>query len=150
MTAEGRAEDRAELVARLSAIPDRLASASKSAVGRPVPAGAWGPPEVVRHLIAVEESVWLARLATFGADEKPTWPWVEPAPWQGSPGASLDDLLARFAALRGETAKILNGFDDEGWSRTGIHATWGEVDVATLMQKALDHDDEHIAGLAAP
>jgi hypothetical protein len=150
MTAEGRAEDRAELVARLSAIPDRLASASKSAVGRPVPAGAWGPPEVVRHLIAVEESVWLVRLTTLAAGEKPTWPWVEPAPWQGLPVASLDELLERFAALRGETVKILNGFDDEGWSRTGIHATWGEVDVATLMTKALDHDDEHIAGLAAP
>jgi hypothetical protein len=150
MTAEGRAADRAEILARLSAIPDRLASASKSAVARPVPAGVWGPTDVVRHLIAVEESVWLARLATLSTGDKPTWPWVEPPPWQGSPGASLGDLLARFAALRGETAKILNGFDDEGWSRTGIHATWGEVDVATLMQKALDHDDEHIAGLAAP
>jgi len=150
MTAEGRADEgRAEIVRRLSAVPDRLASASRSAVGRPVPAGEWGPPEGVRHLIAVEESVWLARLTTLAAGEKPTWPWVEPAPWQGSPGASLDELLAKFAGLRGQTLAILNDFDDDGWSRTGIHATWGEVDVATLMGKALDHDDEHIAGFAA-
>jgi hypothetical protein len=151
MTAgSGAGDDRAEIVARLSAVPDRLAAASRSAVGRPMPAGEWGPTEVVRHLIAVEESVWLARLTTLAAGEKPTWPWVEPAPWEGSPGASLDELLARFARLRGETLVILNGFDDEGWSRTGIHATWGEVDVATLMKKALDHDNEHIAALAAP
>jgi hypothetical protein len=149
MTAEARADEgRAEIVRRLAEVPDRLAVASGSAIGRPVPEGEWGPTEVVRHLIAVEESVWLARLTTLAAGEKPTWPWVEPAPWEGSPGASLDDLLARFAHLRSETLAILNGFDHEGWSRTGIHATWGEVDVATLMTKALDHDDEHIAGFA--
>ena len=145
MTVEGRAE----ILARLSTVPDRLTAAARSAVDKQVPAGEWGPTEVVRHLIAVEESVWLARLATLAAGEKPTWSWVEPAPWEGAPGASLDELLARFAGLRGETLAILNGFDDGGWSRTGIHATWGEVDVATLMTKALNHDDEHIAGFAA-
>jgi hypothetical protein len=150
MTTEAGADDRAEILARLSAVPDRLTAAARSAVGKPVPAGEWGPSEVVRHLIAVEESVWLARLTTLAAGEKPTWPWVEPAPWQGAPGATLEELLARFAALRGEVVAVLNGFDDEGWSRTGIHATWGEVDVASLMGKALDHDDEHIAGFAAP
>jgi hypothetical protein len=148
MTAEVRAHDRAEILARLSAVPDRLTDAARSAVGRPVPAGEWGPTEVVRHLIAVEEVAWLARLATLSTDEKPRWSWVEPAPWDGLPGASLDELFARFAGLRGETVAILNGFDDEGWSRMGIHATWGEVDVATLMSKALDHDEEHIAGFA--
>jgi hypothetical protein len=142
-------EARAAIVGRLAAVPDRLTAAARSAVGRPVPEGEWGPSEVVRHLIAVEESVWLARLTALAAGEKPTWPWVEPAPWEGSPAASLDELLAKFAGLRGQTLAILNGFDDEGWSRTGIHATWGEVDVATLMGKALDHDDEHIAGFAA-
>jgi hypothetical protein len=150
MTTEAGADDRAEILARLSAVPDRLTAAARSAVGKLVPAGEWGPSEVVRHFIAVEESVWLARLTTLAAGEKPTWPWVEPAPWQGAPGATLDELLARFAALRGEVVAVLNGFDDEGWSRTGIHATWGEVDVASLMGKALDHDDEHIAGFAAP
>jgi hypothetical protein len=143
-------EAQAAIVGRLSEVPDRLTAAARSAVDKPVPAGEWGPPEVVRHFIAVEESVWLPRLETLAAGEKPTWPWVEPAPWQGAPGASLDELLARFAALRGEVVAILNSFDDEGWSRTGIHETWGEVEVATLMGKALDHDDEHIAGFATP
>ena len=143
------AEAQAAIVGRLSEVPDRLTAAARSAADKPVPAGEWGPTEVVRHLIAVEESVWLPRLETLAAGEKPTWPWVEPAPWQGAPGSSLDELLARFAALRGEVVAILNSFDDEGWSRTGIHETWGEVDVATLMGKALDHDDEHIEGLDA-
>jgi len=153
MTAGGRADerprDRAEVVRRLAAIPDRLAEAARSAVGRPVPAGEWGPPEVVRHLIAVEEVVWHSRLRQLAAAERPTWPWVEPEPWRGVPGATLDELLATYEARRRETVAILDGFDEESWSRTGIHATWGEIDVVTLMVRALDHDDEHIASFAS-
>ena len=146
MTVDARVDVRQ----RLFAIPDRLASAARSAVGRPVPPGEWGPSEVVRHLIAVEEGVWHARLRQLATEERPTWPWVEPEPWQGSPGATLDELLAEFAARRRETLAILDGFEDDGWARTGIHATWGEVDVIGLMIRAIDHDDEHIAGLATP
>jgi hypothetical protein len=145
MTAGGRAEDTVDIRRRFAGVPDRLAAAARSAVGRPVAAGEWSPSEVVRHLIAVEEVVWLVRLRQLAADEKPIWPWVEPGPWQGQPDATLDELLAMFAALRTKTVGILDGFDEEGWSRSGIHATWGEVDVAALMERAIDHDEEHIA-----
>jgi hypothetical protein len=153
MTAEAgsrRTADRAEIVGRLAAIPDRLAEAARSAVGRPVSAGEWGPPEVVRHLIAVEEVVWHTRLRQLAAADRPTWPWVEPAPWEGEPGATLDELLDAFAARRVETVAILDGFDETTWGRTGIHATWGEIDVPALMVRAVDHDDEHIASFAVP
>ena len=147
---EGRTDERAEIVSRLAAIPDRLAETARSAVDRRVPAGEWGPPEVVRHLIAVEDVVWHSRLRQLAAADRPTWPWVEPEPWQGDPGATLDELLATYAARRGETVAILDGFDEEIWGRTGIHATWGEIDVASLMIRAVDHDGEHIASFAGP
>jgi len=147
---ERRTDERAEIVRRLASIPDRLAEAARSAVDRPVPAGEWGPPEVVRHLIAVEHVVWHSRLRQLAAADGPTWPWVEPEPWQGHPGATLDELLATYEARRRETVAILDGFDAKTWSRTGIHAIWGEIDVADLMVRALDHDDEHIASLAGP
>jgi hypothetical protein len=153
MTAEAgsrRTADRAEIVGRLAAIPDRLAEAARSAVGRPVSAGEWGPSDVVRHLIAVEEVVWHTRLRQLAAADRPTWPWVEPEPWQGEPGATLDELLESFATRRGETVAILDGFDEPTWSRTGIHATWGEIDVPALMVRAVDHDDEHIASFVEP
>jgi hypothetical protein len=145
MTPGGPAEDIVDIRRRFAEVPDRLAAGARSAVGRPVTAGEWSPSEVVRHLIAVEEVVWLTRLGQLAADEKPTWPWVEPGPWQGQPDATLDELLATFAALRTRTVAILDGFDEADWSRTGIHATWGEVDVAALMEQAIDHDEEHIA-----
>jgi hypothetical protein len=140
------AEDRADVRRRLAAVPDRLAAAASSAGDRPLPAGEWTPSEVVRHLIAVEEVVWHGRLRQLETEAKPRWPWVEPEPWQG-PGAGLEELLATFAADRSETLLILDGLDDAGWSRTGIHGTWGEVDVGYLMIRAIDHDDEHIASL---
>jgi hypothetical protein len=155
MTAEAgsgssRSGDRADIVGRLAAIPDRLAEAARSAVGRPVPDGEWGPPEVVRHLIAVEDVVWHSRLRQLAAADRPTWPWVEPKPWPGDPGATLDELLATYEARRRETVAIVDGFDEETWNRTGIHATWGEIDVAALIVRALDHDDEHIVCFAEP
>jgi hypothetical protein len=143
------AEDRASVRPRLAAVPDRLAIAARTAAGRPVPAGEWSPAEVVRHLIAVEEVVWHSRLGQLAAADRPAWPWLEPGPWQGQPDATLDELLGTFAELRGQTVAILDGFDDEGWTRTGIHATWGEVGVVELMNRAVDHDDEHIASFVA-
>ncbi len=32
-------------------------------------------------------------------------------------------------------------------SRTGVHATYGRLDVAGLLRLAIDHDEEHLAGL---
>ena len=147
MTVDARVDDRGDVRRRLAAVPDRLAAAARSAVGRSVPAGEWGPSEVVRHLIAVEEVVWHARLRQVAAADRPTWSWVEPEPWQGDPGATLDQLLAAFAARRGQTVAILDGFDDATWRRTGRHETWGDLGVVALMIRAVDHDDEHIAGL---
>jgi hypothetical protein len=147
MTVDARVDERGDVRRRLAAVPDRLAAAARSAVGRSVPAGEWGPSEVVRHLIAVEEVVWHARLRQVAAADRPTWSWVEPEPWQGDPGATLDQLLAVFAARRGQTVAILDGFDEEAWTRIGRHETWGDVGVVGLMIRAVDHDDEHIAGL---
>jgi hypothetical protein len=138
-------ESRAALCRRLADVPNRLAVAARAAVGTAVPAGEWTPADVVRHLIAVEAEVWHGRLWQLAAEDHPLWPWTEPDRWLGAPDASLDDLLAVYADRRGATVDILDGLDDAGWARTGEHATYGVLDVAALMTKAIDHDDEHVA-----
>ena len=135
---------RADLRRRLAEVPRRLAVASRAAADKPVPAGEWTPADVVRHLIAVEEEVWHSRLRQLAGEDRPHWPWTEPDRWRGAPDASLDDLLVVYADRRGTTIAILGGLDDAGWARTGEHATYGVLDVAALMTKAIDHDDEHI------
>jgi hypothetical protein len=150
--AEGPAKapvERDEIVARLAAFPDRLREAAVAAADRPVPPGEWTPAEVVRHLMAVEGEVWLARLATLVAGGEPRWSWTEPDPLRGFEDAPLEEVLGYFGRLRASTLDFLRLFDGDGWARTGVHETYGRLDVAGLLRLAIDHDEEHLMGLAA-
>ena len=60
------------------------------------------------------------------------------------------EILARLRRRRvPESVAILDGFDDAAWARTGVHATYGVLDVAALLRLAIDHDAEHLASLAS-
>jgi len=139
--------DPVDVRARLAAVPEHLAAAARSTPLEPRAAGEWGPSEIVRHLIAVEELVWQVRLGQLETEDHPRWAWVEPGQWLGAPGAGLDDVLATHAAARASTLAMLDALGPAGWARTGTHDTFGVLDVAGLMEKALDHDDEHLASL---
>lgn len=102
----------------------------------------------MRHLIAVDEEVWRPRLEQMAREDEPTWAWVEPDRWMGRPDASLDDLLVVFAAGRATLVARLNQLDDRGWARTGRHVTFGRLDVAGLIARAVDHDEEHLTSLS--
>jgi hypothetical protein len=148
---------RLALLARLGAFPARLAEvaraveAAEAVAGRPP--GEWSAREVVAHLVAVEGVVWQARLdslAAAGPDATlPAWSWVEPGPVDDPSVATLDGALGLFAAGRALTLERLASLDEEGWSRTGIHATYGPLDLAGLLRIAADHDDEHLDALEA-
>jgi len=139
--------DAASVRGRLAAVPDVLAAAARAAPQDPPAPGEWTPSEVVRHLIAVEEEVWHVRLRQLATEDHPHWAWVEPGQWLGAPGADLEAVLATQAAARASTLEMLDALGPDGWSRTGTHDTFGTLDVARLMQKAVDHDEEHIASL---
>jgi hypothetical protein len=145
---------RVAVVARLGSFPARLASVARAvaqaeAVSGP-PRGEWTPRDVVAHLVAVEGVVWHERLDMLGASpEEPAWTWTEPGPLDDPSAATLDGALALFDAGRALTLSRLAALDDDGWARTGVHATYGRLDVAGLMRVAADHDDEHLAALEA-
>jgi hypothetical protein len=102
---------------------------------------------VVRHLIAVETIVHRARLLDVAVHDGPAWSWTEPGPWTGEPDLELDGVLARFAELRAGTVATVRALDDDGWRRSGKHATYGKLDVAGLLKLATDHDGDHLEGL---
>ena len=120
---------------------------AREAAGRPTPAGERGPSEVVRHLVAVEREVWQARFAQIAAEDDPHWSWTEPGLEPSLDGASLDEILAAFATRRTATAATVRALDDAGWQRSGTHATYGVLDVAGLLDLAIDHDKDHLEGL---
>jgi hypothetical protein len=142
--------ERAVLIDRLEAGPRRVASAAMGAQARRLsarhrrPAG-WSEREIVDHLGRVEREVFHARLRQIAREDEPHWQWVEPG---AAPGhASLAILLDRFAAERRATVGHLATLDDAGWTRWGVHATYGRLDVAALLGIALDHDADHLAEL---
>ena len=135
---------------RLAGVPTRVTEAAARAAE---PAeGEWSARQIVLHLIAVEDEVWQARLAQLATEPTPQWPWVEPT-FAYFPGDdSLENVVAAFATRRAATVAQLDALDDAGWARSGTHATYGVLDVAALLQRAVDHDEEHvqaIEGLAA-
>jgi len=140
--------EREALVERFARFPERLADAAHAAGGRFVPAGEWRPSEVVSHLIAVEEVVWRARLRDLETTADPRWSRTEPGLAAGLEDASLDEVLAVFAAARAGTVEIVGALDDAGWARSGTHAVYGRLDVAGLLGVAIDHDEEHLRGFA--
>jgi DinB superfamily len=113
------------------------------------PDGEWEPREVVRHLIAVDREVWSARLDQLDQEAEPRWAWVEPRFDAGPADRPLETLLYQFAAGREALIERLDDLDDAGWARVGIHATFGRLDVAGLIAKAVEHDREHLEQLDA-
>jgi hypothetical protein len=112
----------------------------------------WSVREVVLHLVAVEKLVWQARLETLAAPETgepPRWAWTEPSPADAPDIATADGAIAAFTAYRTQTVARIDALDERGWSRRGVHDTYGELDVAALIRIALDHDEEHLSALAA-
>lgn len=139
--------NRAELVEAFAGFPARLAVAVSAAPDRPVVPGEWGPAEVVRHLIAVEGEVWQARLTRVAAEDDPHWSWTEPGLAPGFEDAPIETVLTAFAATRATTVATIGALDEAGWARFGTHATYGRLDVAGLLERAIDHDDGHLEGI---
>jgi hypothetical protein len=104
---------------------------------------------VLAHLVAVERDVWQARLDALDSDAEPHWSWTEPAPLADPRAATPEGAAAMFAEARARTLARLDALDEPGWGRTGVHATYGRLDVAGLLAIAADHDDEHLAALRA-
>jgi hypothetical protein len=138
--------DRLQLARDLAAVPRLLGAAARSAP--PPPDGEWSAREIVCHLVAVEEDVWHVRLDSLrDSPDEPQWAWTEPDPWDGPGSATLETALLTFGTRRAATIDRLTRLDDAGWRRTGVHPTFGTQDVAAVLETALNHDREHIAGL---
>jgi hypothetical protein len=142
-------DERAALLETFATFPARLAAAAKARVAewRPIPEGEWGPNEVTRHLIAVEDEVHRRRLRQVAKQDDPHWTWAEPGLAPGLDDASLLEILTLFARKRAKTVATVRALDEAGWARCGTHETYGRLDVAGLLRLASDHDADHLASL---
>jgi DinB superfamily len=141
------AVDRDSIRHRLAGAPDRAADVAARACAPPP--GAWSAREVLLHLAAVDQEVWQPRLDSLAHDDGPVWSWVEPGLWSGPGDETLEGALAAFRDQRGATVARIDSLDDEGWARHGVHATYGQLEVAGLLRVLADHDEEHLSQIAA-
>lgn len=143
--------ERADLIGRLADVPAQVRAAIHARGVLAARNGEWSTQATLGHLWRVERQVWQARLEQMARQENPHWEWWEPDrfDWEQDFGTSdVNVLLDAYEFLRGETCRYLNALSDTDWARRGTHVEYGELDVVGLMEKALEHDQEHVANLS--
>ena len=131
--------------ALLGGIPDRWTST-------PDIEGGWRPKDVVGHLITAELDDWLVRtewILEHGTDV-PFGSFDRFAHEGRDDDLTLDQLIARFAALRAANLRELDRLVHDGdLDRRGRHPALGEVTLRELIATWAVHDLNHIAQIYA-
>jgi uncharacterized damage-inducible protein DinB len=138
-----------ELLDLLAQTPTKLREAAERA-GEP-PAGEWSAAQVLAHMAATEQ-LWFGRLNAImhEPDALLKAPGAEYQQAQDAlMGGSIDDNLAAFNNVRGESVSLLMGLSLRDWDKTGTHETRGELSIADVVETMVDHDAEHINQIAA-
>jgi hypothetical protein len=133
------------LRALLGGIPDRW-------TGTADVEGGWRPKEVVGHLITAELDDWLVR--TQRILEHGTAVSFDPFDRFAHQGRdddlTLDQLIARFAALRADNLRELDRLVANGdLDRQGTHNALGEVTLRELLATWAVHDLDHVSQIYA-
>jgi len=133
------------LRALLGGIPDRWTGTSDVD-------GGWRPKDVIGHLITGELDNWLVRtrrILEHGADV-PFDSFDRTAHRGRDEGLTLDQLIARFAALRADNLRELDRLVADGdLDRRGRHPALGEVSLRELLATWAVHDLDHVSQIYA-
>jgi uncharacterized damage-inducible protein DinB len=138
-----------ELLDMLAATPTQLKDAAQQA-GEP-PAGEWSAAQVLAHMTATEQ-LWLERLNAMlrQRDALLGPPSRDVTDTQARlMGQTVNENLAAYNALRGETISMMMGLSLTDWTKTATHHSRGEMRIDELVEDMVDHDSEHLAQLQA-
>lgn len=131
---------------QLDALPFVLARATPSTLdARPRPEE-WSARENLAHL-ARHHAVFLDRLRRLLAEDRPAlgrYRAEEDPDWPAWATLPLDGILARLQALRGELVALVRSLSPPEFARTGLHPTFGELDVAGWLEFFLLHEAHHL------
>ena len=109
----------------------------------------FSPYDVVGHLVHGERTDWVARMEVILSDgeNKTFTPYDRFAQYEESKGKTLNQLLDEFKTIRAENIEILRSknINEKDFTRTGIHPSFGEVQLSQLISTWAVHDLTHIA-----
>jgi hypothetical protein len=116
-----------------------------------VPDG-WRPHDVVGHLITGELTDWIARTERI-LNDGPSVPFDRfdrTAMLDRDAGVPLNELVERFATLRGENlARLAELVVEADLDRRGLHPSLGEVTLRELLATWAVHDLDHVSQVFA-
>lgn len=112
---------------------------------------AWGPYEIVGHLVHCERADWMvrARIILDRGEVRPFEPLDRLAHFKNSDSQTLADLLSQFARLRHENLDELRSWNltDAQLDLLGTHPEFGAVTLRQLLATWAVHDLTHIRQL---
>jgi hypothetical protein len=140
-----------DLVERLNALTPAL---RREVAGLPEDAltyrpkeGEWSIKEVCGHLC--DDARFLhKRLFVMIKQEQPylaSWDQDEKMRERNAQATPVEELLAEFSAQRAETVEMLADLVHWNWARQGRHAEFGRLSIRQLVDRAVRHDEAHLA-----
>ncbi len=136
----------ARLTTQLESVSLVLARAAPGALdARPRP-DEWSARENLAHL-ARHHAVFVARLRRLLAEDRPAlgrYRAEEDPDWPAWAALPLDEALERLRALRAELVALVRALSPAESARTGVHPTFGELDVAGWLDFFLLHEAHHL------
>jgi len=117
----------------------------------PLAEGEWSPLQILAHIRGVDDMLTV-RIATLLTSNNPALPRLDFDAWATVAGyaeAPLDQTLHAWQRHRSETIWQLNRLPLEAWNRTAIHPSRGNITLLDLVQRALEHEEEHSVELDA-
>lgn len=147
-------DPRLELRKSMRAVPEVLRALiagfeREALIRRPAP-NEWAAVEVVAHLADSEERA-LARVGRMVAETEPELEPFDPAALaeeRGYLGMDVQAELDRFDRLRAEHLELLDGLDDAGWQRVGVHGEHGRMSVELYESHIAAEEVDHLAQIA--
>ena len=134
------------LTTQLESLAFVLARAAPGALeARPRPEE-WSARENLAHL-ARHHAVFIARLRRLLAEDRPAlgrYRAEEDPDWPAWAALPLDEVVARLRALRAELIALVGALSQTASARTGLHPTFGELDVAGWLDFFLLHEAHHL------
>jgi uncharacterized damage-inducible protein DinB len=148
-------EDFDGLVARLAAIPERIAHAVKGGSDSQLHASPaqdiWSAAEVFAHMRACDDINAYRVYAILARDNPPLVAYDERR-WESVVGyarAEFHASLRAFTLKRAELIDLLRRMSPEDWQRAGDHEELGPLSIAKLLSSVAGHEEEHCAQIEA-
>lgn len=141
-------------IVELGRLPERvaalLAGRSEEELRRRPDAGAWSAKEIAGHL-ADAARIYHERLFLTATHERPMLPGYDEAALARDRNYQEVDTAAIVPGIRSwrvETVDLLAGLPPQSWDRPAVHEEMGEITLVQLAAHMIEHESDHLRGLA--